>query len=113
MNRKRLVDPATLGAVAVLAVSVTLLALQTHPEAVAPSFTADYYEVSHKHAEASNELLQAKHVVRGRFWRDRQGRLRQEDWEEDAQGNRSNQRVFITDPTLHVQYQLKSDLIRR
>ena len=99
----------TIGILAVLLAAVTVVALQSLPTASVPSFTADYYGLSHKHPQASDELSRGKRLVQGRFWRDRQGRQRQEDWEVGVQGSKSHQRVFIDDPTLGVSYKLKPE----
>jgi hypothetical protein len=94
---------------ALLVLGATLFAFQAPTQPPGPSFTADYYEVSHGHGNAPDEASRGRQVAQGRFWRDREGRLRQEVWRIDAEGNRSNHRVWITDPALNLTYELQSD----
>ncbi len=87
---------------------IAVLFVYATPSVPGPSFTADYYEVSYLHPERG-EIDGGKRIVQGRYFRDREGRLRQEDWWVANDGTVSHRRVFIADPVADMKYELLSD----
>ena len=85
-----------------------MLFVYAAPSAPGPSFTADYSEVSYLHP-LRGEIDGEKRVVQGRYFRDREGRVRQEDWWVANDGTVSHRRVFIADPVADIKYELLSD----
>jgi len=74
-----------------------------------PSFSADYVETSNAHIVDPDPYPEPV-VIRGRYVRDREGRVRQEDWVEIGAGKRRERyRVVIADQTVGISYELQAD----
>lgn len=74
-----------------------------------PAFSADYVETSNAHIVDPDRYPEPV-VIRGRYVRDREGRVRQEDWVEIGAGKRRERyRVVIADQTVGISYELQAD----
>ena len=76
------------------------------PEQKFPAFSARYVETSNAHVVDPDRYPEPV-VIRGHYVRDRDGRVRQEDWTETGeQRRRQHYRVIIADQVLGVAYKL-------